>query len=70
LEAGTSNEITDWLAWFAGIDNRSAAAHIGLDRIPIDKTKYFDRLAGQINERQQKALLRMSGKGRKASKAG
>jgi Fic family protein len=36
----------------------------------IDKTKLFDRLAGQINERQQKALLRMFREGPEGFKGG
>ncbi len=35
----------------------------------IEKAKLFDRLKGQLNERQQKALLRMSRKARKDSRA-
>jgi len=36
----------------------------------IDKTKLLDRLNGQLNERQEKALLRMFREGPKGSEAG
>jgi Fic family protein len=57
--ANKANEITDWLAWFAGITIEAQRRTLALIEFLIDKTKLFDRLAGQINERQQKALLRM-----------
>jgi Fic family protein len=57
--ANKENEITDWLAWFAGITIEAQRRTLALIEFLIDKTKLFDRLAGQINERQQKALLRM-----------
>jgi Fic family protein len=57
--ANKENEITDWLAWFSGITIEAQRRTLVLIEFLIDKTKLFDRLAGQINERQQKALLRM-----------
>ena len=57
--ANRSNEITPWLAWFAGIAleaQRRTAANI---EFLIDKTKLLDRLRGQLNTRQEKALLRI-----------
>ena len=57
--ANKGNEITPWLAWFAGIAveaQRRTAAHV---EFLIDKTKLLDSLRGQLNERQEKALLRM-----------
>ena len=57
--ANRANEITDWLAWFSGITIEAQRRTLALIEFLIDKTKLFDRLAGQINERQQKALLSM-----------
>ena len=57
--ANKDNEITSWLAWFAGITieaQRRTAARVGF---LIDKTKLLDGLRGRVNGRQEKALLRM-----------
>jgi Fic family protein len=43
---------------------------IALIEVLIDKTKLFDRLSGQLNERQQKALLRMFKEGTEGFKGG
>jgi Fic family protein len=68
--ANKANEITDWLAWFAGITIAAQRRTLALIEFLIDKTKLFDRLAGQINERQQKALLRMFREGPEGFKGG
>lgn len=57
--ANKENEITDWLAWFAGITIEAQHRTIASVEFLIDKTKLLDRLKGQLNERQEKALLRM-----------
>ena len=71
LEANNKHcEITDWLTYFA--DTIVAAqkhAETLLDFI-LAQTKLFDRLAGQINERQIKALARMFREGPKGFKGG
>ena len=57
--ANKSNEVTGWLQWFAGITleaQRSALAEV---EFVIQKTRLLDRLRGQLNARQEKALLRM-----------
>jgi Fic family protein len=60
LEAANKrNEITNWLAWFAGIAIEAQRRTIALVEFLIDKTKLLDRLKGELNERQTKALLRM-----------
>lgn len=60
LEAANKrNEITLWLAWFAGITLEAQRHTIALIEFLIAKTKMFDRLNGQLNDRQRKALLRM-----------
>jgi hypothetical protein len=43
---------------------------IALIEVLIDKTKLFDRLSGQLNERQQNALLRMFKEGPEGFKGG
>ena len=57
--ANKDNEITSWLAWFAGITieaQRRTAARV---EFLMDKTKLLDGLRGRLNGRQEKALLRM-----------
>jgi Fic family protein len=58
-EANKQNEITDWLAWFAGAAIEAQHRTIASVEFLIDKTKLFDRLRGELNDRQTKALLRM-----------
>ena len=43
---------------------------IALVEFLIDKTKLFDRLRGQLNDRQEKALLRMFREGPEGFKGG
>lgn len=57
--ASQSNEIDAWLTWFADIVIEAQARTITRIRFLIDKTRLLDRLRGAINERQEKALLRM-----------
>jgi Fic family protein len=60
LEASNKqNEITLWLMWFAGVAIEAQRRTIALVEFLIDKTKLLDRLKGQLNARQEKALLRM-----------
>jgi Fic family protein len=68
--ANRNNEITSWLVWFAGIAieaQRRTAANI---EFLLDKTKLFDRLRGQLNPRQEKALLRMLQEGPRGFEGG
>lgn len=57
--ANKQNEITNWVAWFAGLTIEAQRRTIALVEFLIDKTKLLDRLKGSLNERQTKALLRM-----------
>jgi Fic family protein len=60
LQLGSqSNDIDAWLTWFADIVIEAQARTITRIRFLIDKTRLLDRLRGQINERQEKALLRL-----------
>jgi Fic family protein len=60
LEAANKDiDATRWLAWFAGIAieaQRRTGARI---EFLLDKTRLLDRLRGHLNERQEKALLRI-----------
>ncbi|HXA79313.1 MAG TPA: Fic family protein [Candidatus Acidoferrales bacterium] len=57
--ANKQNEITTWLAWFAGVSIEAQHRTIALVEFLIDKAKLLDRLRGHLNERQEKTLLRM-----------
>lgn len=57
--ANKENEITRWLMWFAGVAIEAQRRSIALVEFLIDKTKLLDHLKGQLNARQEKALLRM-----------
>ncbi len=68
--ANTRNEITAWLAWFAGVAIEARRRTIAQVEFLIDKAKLFDRLRGQLNERQEKLLLRMFREGPEGFKGG
>ena len=57
--ANKSNEVTDWLAWHAGVTLEAQQGAQARIEFILDKTRLLDRLRGQLNERQEKALLRM-----------
>lgn len=60
LEASSkSNEITEWLAWFAGIVLEAQHRTRAQVKFLIDKTRLLDRLGDQLNERQSRVLLRV-----------
>lgn len=58
-----SNQIDEWLAWFADIALEAQERTLTRVRFLIAKTRMLDRLSGHINERQEKALLRMFAEG-------
>ena len=68
--ANRQNEITEWLVWFTEIALESQRRGIEQVESIIAKTKLLDRLRGQINERQQKARLRMFCEGPEGFKGG
>ncbi len=71
LEAANKQvEITAWLAWFAGVTIEAQRRTIALVEFLIDKAKLMDHLKGQLNERQDKALLRMLREGPEGFKGG
>lgn len=69
-DANKINEITSWLTWFAGTTIEAQRRTLALIEFLIDKTKLFDRLGAEINERQKKALLRMFQEGPEGFKGG
>jgi Fic family protein len=68
--ANKENEITRWLMWFAGVAIEAQRRTVALAEFLIDKTKLLDRLKGQLNARQEKALLRMFREGPEGSRGG
>lgn len=71
LESGNrQNEITNWLVYFARtiLDAQRHAQRV-VDFL-IAKARFFDRLRGQLNARQEKVLLRMFREGPDGFKGG
>ncbi len=68
--ANRRNDITEWLVWFAEIALEAQRRSIAQVEFIIAKARLLDRLRGQINERQQKALLRMFREGPEGFKGG
>jgi Fic family protein len=69
-EANKENEITRWLLWFAGVAIEAQRRTAATIEFLIDKTRLLDRLRGQLNQRQEKALLRMFREGLEGFKGG
>ena len=71
LEAANKDtEATFWLLWFAGIAIEAQHRTAARVEFLIDKTRLLDRLRGLLNERQEKALLRMLREGPEGFKGG
>ena len=68
--ANKDNEVTPWLASFAGVAIEAQRRTEARVEFLIDKTRLLDRLRGQLNERQEKALLRMLREGPEGFKGG
>lgn len=64
------NEVTDWLVWFADLALMAQDRTLARAEFIIKKTKLFDRLRGDLNPRQEKALLRMFREGPDGFKGG
>jgi Fic family protein len=64
------NEITAWLVYFAQTVLDAQAHSQELVEFLIAKTKFYDRLRGQLNERQDKAIARMMREGPGGFKGG
>ncbi len=60
LEANNKSlDVTDWLIWFSETALAAQEYSIALIDHLIAKTQMLDRLRGQLNARQEKALIRM-----------
>lgn len=57
--ASADNDVTSWIAWFAGITIEAQRRTLARIEFVVDKTKLLDRLRDRLNDRQEKALLRM-----------
>jgi Fic family protein len=68
--ANKRNEVTDWLAWFAGIAIEAQLRSTAQVEFLIDKTKLLDELRGTMNARQMKVILRMLQEGAEGFKGG
>jgi Fic family protein len=68
--ANKDNEITRWLTWFAGVAIEAQRRTEARIEFLLDKTRLLDRLRGEINHRQQKALLRVLQEGPEGFKGG
>jgi Fic family protein len=66
----TGIDLTDWLSWFAGVSIEAQRRTTALIEFVLDKTRLLDRLKGQLNERQEKALLRVLREGPEGFKGG
>jgi Fic family protein len=65
-----SNHITDWLTYFAGtILEAQANSSKRLD-FYLAKSKFYDRMRGQLNERQDKVIARIFREGIEGFKGG
>lgn len=68
--ASVTNQIDDWLGWFADIALEAQDRTLTRVRFLIAKTRMLDRLNGSINARQERALLRMFAEGPDGFKGG
>jgi Fic family protein len=66
----TETELTEWLRWFAGTALEAQRRTATLIEFLLDKTRLLDKLKGELNERQEKALLRVLAEGPKGFKGG
>lgn len=68
--ANKTNEVTGWLVWFAGIAIEAQKRTEARLEFLLEKTRLLSRLRGQLNARQEKALLRMLREGPEGFKGG
>jgi Fic family protein len=57
--SNTGLDLTEWLDWFVAMVIEAQQRSIALVEFLIGKTRLLDRVRGRLNERQQKALLRV-----------
>lgn len=71
LEAANGGlELTEWLAWFGGVVLEAQERARAQVEFLIAKAKLLDRLRGELNDRQEKVLLRMLREGPDGFKGG
>ncbi len=58
-KANKTNNVTDWLLWFAKTVAESQQNTLTLVEFLIKKTHFLDHFSEHLNERQKKALLKM-----------
>ena len=63
-------EVTDWLIYFAETVLEAQQFSINMADFLIEKTKFYDRIRGQLNERQDKVIARMFREGLNGFKGG
>lgn len=68
--ANKENDLTNWLCWFAGITLEAQRRTEAQVEFLIDKTRLLDRLRGELNNRQEKALLRVLREGPEGFRGG
>ena len=69
-KANKQMDVSAWLSWFADVALEAQRRTITQVEFLIAKTKLLDRLRGHINDRQQKALLRIFREGPDGFKGG
>jgi len=65
-----TNDLTDWLCWFAATIIQAQHRTLAMVEYLIAKTRLLDRLRGQLNDRQHRALLRILREGPDGFKGG
>ena len=65
-----SNDITDWLTYFGQVILDAQATSIKRLEFYLAKAKFYERMRGQMNERQDKAIARMFREGIDGFKGG
>lgn len=65
-----SNDITDWLTYFGRIILDAQATSIRRLEFYLAKAKFYERMRGQLNERQDKVIARMLREGIDGFKGG
>jgi len=61
--ANKSNQIDNWIEYFAGTILKAKDASTKLVEFIIKKAKFYERFRGKLNDRQQKAIARIYAQG-------
>ncbi|MBI5762004.1 MAG: Fic family protein [Planctomycetes bacterium] len=68
--ANKDNEITAWLAWFAGIGLEAQQRTLDQVEFVLDKARLLDRYRDRLNARQRRVLVRVLQEGPEGFKGG